>query len=278
MAINPFFDKYNVASEQALLRDLCEEAIQINGLSIYYIPRVNGESFDLFLGEDPLAKFQIAAEMEAYVADVQGWEGQGDLVSKFVGLQLNDKITFTIARHRWIEEITAKLLSETGGMFALEGTDPEDGILLEDGQQRALPNPRPREGDLIWAPMIGKLFAVRFVEHEKMFYPLGTLLTYDMTCELYEYSSERLDTGVAGVDDIEDDFSTDMLRLGTLRLEDNTDWLDEDAAPLLEEPGTTGATRPETHDVFANNEIIQQLSDLDLIFDTLHPFQYGQRI
>lgn len=270
MAINPFFDKYNVASEQALLRDLCEEAIQINGLSIYYIPRVNGESLDLFLGEDPLAKFEIAAEMEAYVAEVQGWEGQGDLVSKFVGLQLNDKITFTIARHRWVEEITAKLLSETGGMI--------DDIELEAGSQRALPDPRPREGDLIWVPMIAKLFSVRFVEHEKMFYPLGVLLTYDFTCELYEYSAERIDTGIAAIDAVEDDLSTDMLRDGVLLLEDDTPLLDENGEPIVEEPNTSGAARVETYDPFANNELIQTLLDLDLIFDTMHPFQYGQRI
>jgi hypothetical protein len=222
MAINPYFDKYNIPQEQELLRELCEEAIQVNGLEIYYVLREDGEDIDLFLGENPLAKFTTAVPMEAYVSNVQGWDGQGDLISKFVGLRLNDKITFTIARHRWLEDMTPKLMSEEGQMLMDESViapaaDHTVGFLLEGDQDNL--SLRPREGDLIYVAMINKLFAVRFVEHESMFYPLGTLLTFDITCELYDYSSERLDTGIANIDSIETTFSTDTFNM-LLDLED----------------------------------------------------------
>jgi hypothetical protein len=40
---------------------------------------------------------------------------------------------------------------------------------------------------------------------------MGSLQTYDITCELFEYSHERLDTGVAAIDNIETAQSGNML-------------------------------------------------------------------
>ena len=42
-----------------------------------------------------------------------------------------------------------------------------------------------------------------FVEHELPFYQAGALPTFDLTCELFTYSDEALDTGIDTVDDIE---------------------------------------------------------------------------
>ena len=42
-----------------------------------------------------------------------------------------------------------------------------------------------------------------FVEHETPFYQTGALPTFDLTCELFTYSDEKLDTGVEEVDVIE---------------------------------------------------------------------------
>ena len=104
-----------------------------------------------------------------YIKSVDGLEGDGDLVSKF-GLEIRDQIVFSVARR------------------AFEGLDI--GV-------------RPKEGDLIYFPLTEKLFQIMFVEHETPFYQTGALPTFDLTCELFTYSDEKLDTGVEEVDVIE---------------------------------------------------------------------------
>jgi hypothetical protein len=62
---------------------------------------------------------------------------------------------------------------------------------------------RPKEGDLIYFPLTEKLFQIMFVEHETPFYQTGALPTFDLTCELFTYSDEKIDTGIEEVDVIE---------------------------------------------------------------------------
>ena len=40
------------------------------------------------------------------------------------------------------------------------------------------------------------------VEHEAIFYQMGSLQTYDLRCELFEYSNEIIETGVEEIDEI----------------------------------------------------------------------------
>ena len=80
-----------------------------------------------------------------------------------------------------------------------------------DGTDTVGTTDRPNEGDLIYFPLNNKLFEIKFVEHEAIFYQMGSLQTYDITCELFEYSHERLDTGIAAIDNIETAQSGDML-------------------------------------------------------------------
>jgi hypothetical protein len=108
--------------------------------------------------------------IEAYVKNVDGFGGDGDFLSKF-GLQINDSMTLTIAQRKFIEDV---------GSYDSEV--------------------RPNEGDLIYFPLNRKIFEVKFVEHEAIFYQMGKLQTYDLRCELFEYSQERFNTGVREID------------------------------------------------------------------------------
>ena len=168
MPTNTYFRNFDARNEQELLHSLVTESIQIYGHDVNYIPRTLVNE-DKILGEDSISEYKDAYSIEMYIKSVDGFEGEGDLVSKF-GLEIRDQIVFSVARR------------------AFEGLDI--GV-------------RPKEGDLIFFPLTEKLFQVMFVEHETPFYQTGALPTFDLTCELFTYSDEKIDTGVEEVDVIE---------------------------------------------------------------------------
>lgn len=178
MATNPFFSNYNFFNEQQLIDDLVIESIQIYGVDTFYVTRVS-ENFDHMLNEDSLTIFDAAFQMDVYIKSVDGFQGDGDFLSKF-GLQIRDQATFTVA-YRTFERFATRL---------------NPAII------------RPQEGDLIYMPMNNKFFKIMFVEHESVFYQSGSLQVYDLKCELFEYSNERFETGIVEIDEHYDSHKT----------------------------------------------------------------------
>lgn len=185
MALSTFFQNYNASGEQRLVEDLIIESIKIYGVETYYMPRTLVNEDTLF-SEDTISIFDDAYVLEMYVKNTEGFQGEGEFLSRF-GIEIRDQITLTIAKRRFQEEVT-----ETDPAFT-----------------------RPREGDLIYLPWIksaldnsvGALFEVRFVENEAVFYQIGDLQMYDIVIERFTYSDERLDTDVTEIDNIERDYS-----------------------------------------------------------------------
>ena len=277
MATNVYFNNFNYGREQDLVEDLTIEAIKIYGHNVKYMPRTIINVDDLF-GEDPLSKFDEAVDIEMYIKNVEGFEGEGDLLSRF-GLEIRDQITFTVARKRFDQAITSpKMLTEVGYNLIFEsgdnnapsrqyltGSKDTEAFMLEGGDYLNTIN-RPQEGDLIYFPMVGKIFEIKFVEHEQIFYQTGRLQTYDVRCELFEYSSERLDTGNTAIDTIEDTYSLNVLDQ-QLTIEDGTGVAKlEDGGTLLQE------YRIEAADRSANNEFYQTNADNILDFSEINPF------
>lgn len=170
MATNVFFRNYDFFNEQQLIDDLVIESIQIYGVDTYYITKGLTPEDEL-QNEVPLAIFDGAYHLDMYVKTVDGFQGEGDFLSKF-GLQIRDQVTMTVAMRTFERFVTRNKTTWV----------------------------RPREGDLIYMPMNQKFFKVMFVEHESVFYQTGALQVYDLKCELYEYSNERFETGVPLVD------------------------------------------------------------------------------
>lgn len=139
---------------------------------MYYIPRVLGDKDDV-LGEDGLSEYNKAYLIELYLKTYDGFEGDGQFISKF-GLEIREQVTFTVAKRRFDAEIG----------------QPEGFV-------------RPREGDLIYFPLNRKVFEIKFVDNKPFFYPFGELFTYDLQCELFEYSSESFNTGIPDIDRIQ---------------------------------------------------------------------------
>jgi hypothetical protein len=167
------------AQEQTFMENLIVESVELYGQDIYYLPRTYVNR-DTILNEVESSSFTQALSIRAYVNNVEGWEGQGELLSKF-GVRIEDKTTFIFSRKKFEEKV------DDNATLNVEG--------------------RPNEGDLIWFPITKHLFEIKFVEVERPFYQLGKGYVWECQCELFEYSDEELDTGVAAIDAIETAFA-----------------------------------------------------------------------
>jgi len=122
MSTNVYFNNFAYAREQDLVEDLTIEAIKIYGHNVKYLPRTRVNTDNLF-GEDVLSKFDEAIDIEMYIKNVEGFEGEGDLLSRF-GLEIRDQITFTVARKRFDQAITSpKLMTQVGYNLIFESGD-----------------------------------------------------------------------------------------------------------------------------------------------------------
>lgn len=175
MATNPYISLKN-RQEQNLYEDILIEAIQFYGQDVYYLPREIVEREEIFL-DSIQSQFSDAYKVEVYIENTDGFEGEGDLFTKF-GIELRDQATFVIARRRWRQLV---------------------GDRLADHQFR------PREGDVIYLPLSESLFEVRKVETESPFYQLSQLPLFRMQCELFEFSDEDFDTGIVLIDQVEEE-------------------------------------------------------------------------
>ena len=186
MPTNHYFqggDGIGSSEEKKLFENLIIEGLKIYGHDVYYLPRTLVNK-DLILGEDVASKFNAAYLCEMYMDTTEGFAGEQELVSKF-GLEIREDTTFTVSKRRW-EDIVG---------------DPATQIVSD----------RPNEGDIIYMPLMNRFFEILFVEDQEPFFQLGNLPVYKLRVTRFEYSSERLDTGVADIDAAEDKFSLDML-------------------------------------------------------------------
>ena len=275
MARNRYFNQYApVKQEQTLVENLIVESIKIYGIDGHYIPRTH-VNLNKFYGEDASMLFDDALPMEMYVKSFDGFQGQEDFLSKF-GLQIDESITFVVAQKRFNESLKPLYQTEYGYNILMEDSE---NLLNEDMQIGSDGRPlinydyenilRPREGDLIWVPMMGYMYEIKFTENIENFFQLGKLYTYEMRCDRYEYSSERIDTGVADIDGIEDQFSLSTDNVEKSLLEDGELLLLEDSTRIVNE-GTVVVNA----DVAADNEYIgEKLIDDDVLdFSEKNPF------
>jgi hypothetical protein len=174
--------------EQNLIADLINEAIKINGIQIFYVPRTLVKEDPIF-GEDPLSKFVAAFPIAAYFDNpAEGYQGDRYLVSKF-GMEMRKQANFIISRRSFNQ------------------------VVKYDGINTVLPNTtytanevRPLEGDLIYFPLTNDLWQIQFSEPESVFYQLGYRYIWRVNVEKYDYSSERFATGVPKIDRVADMF------------------------------------------------------------------------
>jgi hypothetical protein len=189
-----------------------------------YIPRVI-TNYDKLLGEDASSQYNHAILVELYIKSVDGFTGDGNFMSKF-GLQIRDQVVFSIAQRTFNQEVA----------------------IVTD-------QVRPNEGDLIYFPLNRKCFQIKFVNKFEMFYQFGALQTFELTCELFEYSNEQFNTGIAEIDAIQQNYSVNILDYAIMD-EEGVNLTDEDSNYLVVE-----GYKPETINPASENDTIQQGTD-----------------
>ena len=223
MAVNKIFHTNNSATiqtEKNLYSDLVKEAIQIYGHDVYYIDRTT-VAIDNVLGEDSLSKFTTQVPIEMYVENAEGgYEGEKELMNQF-GLENRNELTLVVHKDRF-QDLTKQISIEsgtdtTGGSILLEsGTidQSSDSSVLETvtsgsdfyilTETDATDSDRPLEGDLVFHPILNKIFEVNFVDHDEPFHQLDNNPVFKLSCKQFEYGSDALDTGITDIDSIED--------------------------------------------------------------------------
>lgn len=223
MSKNLYFNNFGHSGEQKLIEDLVIESIAIYGHDVYFVPRTLNKKDDIY-GEDQLSSYDLALDMEVYIKSYDSYEGDGTFLSKF-NLEIRDQITFVISRKVFLEEIGS-----------------------------AINVNRPKEGDIIYSEMMGRYFIIKYVNNTSIFYQLGGLQTWDLVCEIFEYSNEKFNTGMPMIDSIQEIYSFAG---------------DEDT------PVSNSAFESALSDVFADNLEIDQESVGLIDWSEIDPFSSG---
>jgi len=238
MATNFFFNNFQASQEQLLLENLIIESIKIYGQDMYYIPR-KLNNYDAVYGADDQSSYENVYEIEMYIKSVDGFSGDGNFMSKF-GIEIRDQVVFSMAQRIFSQEV---------GTYTTQV--------------------RPNEGDLIYFPLNKKCFQIKYVNKFEMFYQLGALQTWEVTCELFEYSGETLNTGIPEIDSLQKKFDTNQYHW-TLKTEDSEYIVTEDGELIVLEGSSI-----DNIIVSADNDEIQKESDQFVNFSAIDPFSEG---
>jgi hypothetical protein len=257
MARNTYFSQGSVG-EKDLYEDMVVEALSIYGQDVYYLPREIVSQDDI-LNQTIESKFSSAYLLEMYIENTEGFEGDGDLLGKF-GIEIRDQATLILARRTFTRATRGSNLS------------------------------RPREGDLIYLPLSKSLFELKFVEHEQPFYQLNNLVVYKLSCELFEYENEDIDTGLDLIDDVQKiqetttsvgisyaSGTTARFQIGeevTITFSDSSTGtsevlgFDEDQSPIVLNLGTLTVTDGSVNKISVGNTIVGSLSSASATVST----------
>ena len=242
MPTNVYFNT-GTKPEQRLYENLIIEQLRAFGQDVYYLPRKLVNEDTLF-GEDTLSSFNDAYQIEMYLDNIEGFEGQKEMMTRF-GLDMQDEATWVVSKRRFEQLIS---------------TD-----------QNLIVTTRPNEGDLIYFPLAKKLFEISFVDQDDPFYQIANLPVFKMRCRTFEYSSEALDTGVSEIDAIETSESMDALGyqivLETATESGTNHLITEDGAFIVQEEYNI-----DTIDTSSDSEYFETQGDSILDFTERNPF------
>jgi hypothetical protein len=240
MSTNFYFNNFTNSQEQILIENLVLESIKMYGHDVFYCPRTLKAKDDIY-EEDTVSEYNMAYEIDMYIRSYESYEGDGQFLSKF-GLEIRDQVTFTVSVRNFMDEI---------------------------GQLEMID--RPQEGDLIYLPMADRLMYIKYVNKTPVFYQMGAIQMYDLVCEMFEYSSEHLNTGIKAIDDLERKLglSLDMYSITT---SDGGFLLTQDGNPIIQ-AGYDFETQ--AGDYFEDNTEIQQEAEGVLDWTQRDPFSEG---
>jgi hypothetical protein len=241
MSTNFYFNNFKNSQEQILIENLVLESIKIYGHDVFYCPRTIVAKDEIY-GADAVSEYKNSYMIDMYIRSYESYEGDGQFLSKF-GLEIRDQVTFTVSVRNFMDEIGS-----------IEMID------------------RPQEGDLIYLAMADRLMYVKYVNKTPVFYQMGAIQMYDLVCEMFEYSSEKLNTGIAAIDDIEKNLSLSldaygiMTTAGLLLITQEGDLIIQGSYDFGTQAG----------DSFEDNTEFETFGDSILDWEQIDPFSEGQ--
>ena len=241
MSTNFYFNNFTNSQEQILIEDLVLESIKIYGHDVFYCPRTLIAKDDVY-EEDSVSQYNSSYLIDMYIRSYESYEGDGQFLSKF-GLEIRDQVTFTVSVRNFMDEI--------GNLEMID---------------------RPQEGDIIYLPMADRLMYIKYVNKTPVFYQMGSIQMYDLVCEMFEYSGEQLNTGIAAIDNIERDLSL-SLDLYNILASDGMILITQDGTPIIQS-GYSFETQ--SGDPFEDNTEFETEGDGLLDWTQIDPFSEGQ--
>lgn len=235
-----YFNNFTNSQEQILIENLVIESIKIYGHDVFYCPRTLVAKDDIY-GEDAISEYNIAYDIDMYIRSYDSYEGDGTFLSKF-NLEIRDQMTLTVSVRTFLDEV--------GQLEAIE---------------------RPREGDLIYIPMVDRILVIKYVNKTPVFYQMGAIQMYDLVCETFEYSSEKLNTGIEAIDSIERENSIAMETYALLT-NDKYVIVDNDGYEIIQ---STYNFETQVGDSYEDNTEIQFEGDAILDWTQIDPFSEG---
>jgi len=232
---NVFFNNFAQSQEQQLFENLIIESIKIYGQEMIYIPR-NIVSRDGIYTEDDQSSYTIPMSIEMYIKSIDGFGGDGEFMSRF-GLEIRNQVVFSVSQR-----------------------------IFKNGIAEVINIARPREGDIVYFPLNNKCFQIKFVNEDEIFYQVGNLTTFELTCEMFEYSNEVFNTGIPQIDRIQKIHSTNIFDWA-LTDEDGNVLMTEESDYLIGEK-----YEPLTIDPAAMNEELEIAADAIIDFSESNPF------
>jgi hypothetical protein len=228
------------ARDQQVFQSIITEMISIFGENVYYVPRTIG-NYDPLLSEDASSSYDSAYLIDMYVKNpAAGFGGKGDIMSMLGGLTIDDTITFVVSRPRWTQDVGFHQNNQS----------------------------RPFEGDLIFLPLNKKIYKVTFVEHESVFYQMGTLQVWELQCELFTSSGEKFSTGIPDIDALNGEYDVNIAGDGIVQEDGSGSLLDELNGLPLETEDFTDPGDSQLQDI--NDYLDEQGGDL-LDFSCIDP-------
>lgn len=241
MSTNFYFNNFSNSQEQILIENLVLESIKMYGHDVYYCPRTLVAKDEIY-EEDAVSEYNSSYMIDMYIRSYESYEGDGQFLSKF-GLEIRDQVTFTVSVRNFADEI--------GSVEMID---------------------RPQEGDLIYLPMADRLMYIKYVNKTPVFYQMGAIQMYDLVCEMFEYSSEKLNTGIKAIDDIERDLSL-SLELYSITTQDGLILTTQEGDAIIQGGYDFGT---QAGDPFEDNTEFETEGDSILDWTQVDPFSEGQ--
>ena len=183
--INKFGSSANFSTnEQRMVQNMIRESININGITIRYMPRWSPYT-DGVWNERPESKFHKGTEMDMILVATSGFEGEGDVMTQY-GIEFREEIIMSVAINRFNDlygQFQGKLDSETVDMF--RRTRPMEGDLI------VIPFGRSANNKNQYFPKAFEILRVTTF-NDGAFFQLGDNYQYKIKARLFELSGEDM--------------------------------------------------------------------------------------